>query len=808
MGLLSKYQLLQMLRDGETRSYLAEETASRRPVFVHQIFGELRPPNEPDLPSLVFAFLRSAPPEESRHFLDMGRDEFRVCIVTANEPQCLDLRLWLQSVARPDATRTQAFSPPAPPSVPTASAPSESPYGTKEGFGRLGEEPPRAEVALPPEVPPPPEATLKGADEATGFTQAFFTVRPAASPAAAPKVAPDIPPAFGNAPASNFPLKPTPRPSAPGSGSKEPGEFTKLFFAKDVLGEGAVAPDTPAAGPPAFESVPASDFPLKPTQPPAAPASGSEAPGSFTQMFFAKDILAEGTGAPAVPAAGPPAFESVPASDFPLEPTQPPAAPASGPEAPGNFTQMFFAKDVLAQGTAAPPPQAMEPPAPAVYPNAAPPQSPSSLGFEPLFQKINKQQSASPPPAYERPASAIPESSLESTGSGEFTRMFSRDAPKFGEPAPGQSPQGFAGREPVSAPGQEERMQGVRAGKPQGQPPPLTPVSPKPGEGGEITRFLSRSEQAGAPPITVPPVPEPFPASKAPSPSAPSGGFSRLSPSERSPEPPPEVTVAIPLSALGAPPAPPAPSAPSAPSGATGNFERLFQDSRGTNQRASSPVYESPSQPNVPRSSSPEQKESGEFTRMMQGYKPGKDVEPAPRFEATKSPSPPSPIAVDPSQSAPGEFTRMIQGYKPGMGAEPAPQFEATKPPNSPSPSAVDSSQSVPGEFTRIFRSPAAPKAPPPRLNLPRGLWRRPLRWPSPPGPGSTLGCLRFRGSLTCHPCQAPHLHQGLLGRHRPPVPLHLRCPPRPKPPRRRLRRLRRPRRHNSRRQNYQPPLN
>ena len=66
MGLLEKYQLLQMLQDGETRSYLAEEIATRRSVYVHQIFNELRPPNEPDMPSLVFAFLRSAPPEETR----------------------------------------------------------------------------------------------------------------------------------------------------------------------------------------------------------------------------------------------------------------------------------------------------------------------------------------------------------------------------------------------------------------------------------------------------------------------------------------------------------------------------------------------------------------------------------------------------------------------------------------------------------------------------------------------------------------------------------------------------------------------
>ena len=103
MGLLEKYQLLQMLQDGETRSYLAEEIATRRSVYVHQIFNELRPPNEPDMPSLVFAFLRSAPAEETRYFLDMGRDDHRVCIVTADEPRCLELRLWLQNSAPAEA---------------------------------------------------------------------------------------------------------------------------------------------------------------------------------------------------------------------------------------------------------------------------------------------------------------------------------------------------------------------------------------------------------------------------------------------------------------------------------------------------------------------------------------------------------------------------------------------------------------------------------------------------------------------------------------------------------------------------------
>jgi hypothetical protein len=531
MGLLEKYQLLQMLQDGETRSYLAEEIATRRSVYVHQIFNELRPPNEPDMPSLVFAFLRSAPPEETRHFLDMGRDDYRVCIVTADEPRCLELRMWLQNSAPAEAADRQVSSLPTPRNAPAAPALSGSPLGRTESFGRLGRTAPHRTVARPSEVPPSPPARLQGDDQATEVTQAFFTMRPAAGPGKAPKVTPDIPPAgapvMENAPSSNFPLRPHRAPAAPAAGLQEPGEFTKLFYAKNVLKAGTGTPEVPVAGAPAIEKPPTANFPLEPHKPQPAPAAGLQEPGEFTKLFYAKDVLKAGAEAPNMPVAGAPAIENVPASEFWPEPSEPPAEPTSGSQPPGEFTQMFLAKDLHAKVAAEPPPQVWETAAPVLNPQATPPPSPDSLGFGPLFQAINEQPGAPPPPASEPRVSAIPGSSAKSAGPGEFTQMFARGDARFGEPARAHSPQGFAGHEPIPSPGREELTQGLRAGKPQGQPAPETPVRQNPSEPGEITRLLSQQGKAGTPP-EVRPAPAPFPGSKAPSPEAPTERFSRF----------------------------------------------------------------------------------------------------------------------------------------------------------------------------------------------------------------------------------------------------------------------------------------
>ena len=103
MSFQGKYQILSALSDGESQSSRAKQISSGRPVLVHHLAAGRTPPDQPDLASLVFKFLRSATAEESRNLLDMGEDEGRIFVVTADVPACLDLRQWLQSVTEAHA---------------------------------------------------------------------------------------------------------------------------------------------------------------------------------------------------------------------------------------------------------------------------------------------------------------------------------------------------------------------------------------------------------------------------------------------------------------------------------------------------------------------------------------------------------------------------------------------------------------------------------------------------------------------------------------------------------------------------------
>jgi hypothetical protein len=98
-----KYEVVSALSDGESRSFRALQISSGRPVLVHHLAAGQTPSPQPDLASLIFKFLRCASAEESRNFLDMGEDEGRIFVVTADVPECLDLRQWLQSVTEAHA---------------------------------------------------------------------------------------------------------------------------------------------------------------------------------------------------------------------------------------------------------------------------------------------------------------------------------------------------------------------------------------------------------------------------------------------------------------------------------------------------------------------------------------------------------------------------------------------------------------------------------------------------------------------------------------------------------------------------------
>jgi len=105
MSFQGKYRILSALSEGEVRLFRALQISSGRQVLVHHLTEGHAAAVQPDLASLIFRFLRSASVKQSRDLLDMGEDEGRIFVVTADVPECLDLRKWLKSVPEPPAEK-------------------------------------------------------------------------------------------------------------------------------------------------------------------------------------------------------------------------------------------------------------------------------------------------------------------------------------------------------------------------------------------------------------------------------------------------------------------------------------------------------------------------------------------------------------------------------------------------------------------------------------------------------------------------------------------------------------------------------
>src|SRR5215467_4520229 len=100
MSVLQKYYVVSSLFEGETISYRAQELATGRGVLLHQLLPDRAPAGQRDLASLASSVLpgRGAPARE--YFVEMGEDEGRLFVVTADEPACVDLRRWLDSIVQ------------------------------------------------------------------------------------------------------------------------------------------------------------------------------------------------------------------------------------------------------------------------------------------------------------------------------------------------------------------------------------------------------------------------------------------------------------------------------------------------------------------------------------------------------------------------------------------------------------------------------------------------------------------------------------------------------------------------------------
>lgn len=113
MEFQGRYKILEMLMDGEAKTFKALQISSGRTVLVHQLWVERTPPNQPNLSSLVFGFLRRATADEMKILLDMGEESGRVYVVTEDESRFRDLRKWLESATAPPASpvKTSATGP-------------------------------------------------------------------------------------------------------------------------------------------------------------------------------------------------------------------------------------------------------------------------------------------------------------------------------------------------------------------------------------------------------------------------------------------------------------------------------------------------------------------------------------------------------------------------------------------------------------------------------------------------------------------------------------------------------------------------
>lgn len=706
MSFLQKYRIDSKLGEDETMSFRAVDVSTGRAVLLHQLLHGRTPAGKPELASLVFKYLPGSGTPGTEHFVEMGQDEGRVFIVTADVPVCQDLRQWFDLIAASreatnpfgtdlssksgwsqpggyggDATQAMADPLASGRSAPGRPARGQVPNGFEVVFqsrkrqtnaGPLPEVPRRATVPVPP--PPAESSALSDAPAQFSDMDKTALVTPPASP-----------PLRSAGPLSE---------PAPAVEKTSDDDFAQMFSG---LGESAPspAPPSPAAAP-------------TPPAPPAAPPA-KQGPGEFTQMF-----MRAGKGKADQPAAPPP-----PPPPVPPRPTAPPP-PAADKSASGEFTQMFNTRQAAKSPSAPlpPPPVAAKPSA---LPEPATEKSDSG-GFTQMFSTLQAKQ-ASPPPPAPLPVAAkppappeAPAAPAEKSGGGEFTQMFSTHQAKLGPSAAPPAPPA---------------------------PPKTVPPTPAPGskDAGEFTMMFRAGSQPGTktdPPVSAPSqaptrpseglssrglAPEPPP----PAESSAAGSFTQMfrtgshsASGTKSPgiEVPPAPKTDPPLAGPSRPPAPPLggpaprglsaePPPPPAESSSPGSFTQMFRTGSHAASGTKAPVAPIPAAPTAPGSPLPGAKKGpGELTMLMQGYKAPTATPGGANLDAPKPPSPPP--AAEAAKKGPGEFTMMFRQPPPPMA--PTPQAAAPPPVVQSPPPAPQGHQ--PGEYTSIFEIARKPQAP------------------------------------------------------------------------------------------------
>jgi hypothetical protein len=302
-----KYQILATLGDGEAQSFRAIQISTGRKVLIHHLTGGKPPAGQPDLTSLIFNFLRSASPEESRNLLHMGEEDGRAYLVTEDVPGCLDLRQWLLVSTGLLAEEKPAAAQPAQKALTPENIGSTQAYTTEAMRHAL-------RSGGKPDAPAPPSPSPSGSSGKMDATSAYTTesLREAlqswgSAPAPTPGL-PENPATPGDIEATRGyttearrealgSLKKPPAPAVPASGGKAAPE--------DI---GATRGYTKEAMREALESLEKPPAPAPPK--PAAPATPEdvEATRRYTKeaMREALDSMAKAP-APAAPTSAAPA---------------------------------------------------------------------------------------------------------------------------------------------------------------------------------------------------------------------------------------------------------------------------------------------------------------------------------------------------------------------------------------------------------------------------------------------------------------------------------------------------------------------
>jgi len=516
MDFQGRYKLLEMLSDGEARTFKALQISSGRIVLLHQLYQERTPPNQPDLSSLVFGFLRRATAEEMKSLVDMGEEASRVFVVTEDLPVCQDLRQWLQPAQGTPGTAGKASVSKAATSGDSSATAATMGLVSHAKQGDLASPGPTRVFATPRVIA---DQTLPASTEKAASTPTTHPEPPVGSGTFATPDKPAVHLGGASEAGGLKGAKPPVAPPGPPSAGQEPvSEFTRMFLGKDTPVPEATRP---VSSPPEKPSAPPAPTAQKPLERPL--------PAGFEVVYESQKQQARGPAPPA-------GEESLP---------PPPPARAREEGVPGEFTRIFYGRDESKAVPSHPEPTPERTRLPSLAP-AQPSQPEGSGEFTRLFHALHGKEKPPAAPsveakqARESPFQSPPPlpSAAEPEGPGEFTQLF-HGGPQPSRPAgpaiPTSSPRPsvpLSSHSSQQGPGElTQLIQGYKPQKsgptlpvperPEPVVPPPPPAADKAKPGAFTLIFQQPSEPttppppaAPSPPVvqtppTAPPSPEP-----------------------------------------------------------------------------------------------------------------------------------------------------------------------------------------------------------------------------------------------------------------------------------------------------------